>query len=185
MPNGQRQQCKLLGINRGSLYFKPLGEPDLNLELMKKIDRIHLEQPTFGVLRMQDELGEPGHSANHKRVRCLMRKININAIYPKPNLSRPDRAKYIHPHLLRDLDINRANQVRAIAITYIPMKKGFMYLTAVMDVYRRYPLGWELSNSLEEENRTELVEGLFKRYGTPAILNSDQRSQYTCNNWTD
>ncbi len=109
--------------------------------------------------------------------------MNINAVYPKPNLSKLGRAKYIHPYLLRGLNINRPNQVWSIDITYIPMRKGFMYLTAVIDVYSRYLLGWQLSNSLDKETQTELVEELFDKYGTPEIINSDQGSQYTSNNW--
>src|SRR5699024_8160654 len=174
----QRKQCGLLNVNRSSLYFKPLGESGFNLELMKEIDRIHLKQPVFGVLRMQDELSEQGYQVNEKRIRRLMRKMNINAIYPKPNLSRLGKAKYIHPYLLGNLKINRPDQVWEIDISYIPMKKGFMYLTAVIDVYSRYILGWQLSNSLDKENQTELIEELFERYGTPEILNSDQGSQY-------
>lgn len=181
----QRKQCKLLDINRSSLYFKPLGESGLNLELMKEIDKVHLKQPAFGVLRMQDELLEQGHQVNEKRIRRLMRKMNINAIYPKPNLSKLGKAKYIRPYLLGNLKINRPNQVWEIDISYIPMKKGFMYLTAVIDVYSRYILGWQLSNSLDKENQTELIEELFERYGTPRILNSDQGSQYTCPNWIE
>ncbi|MGH3096783.1 MAG: IS3 family transposase [Streptosporangiales bacterium] len=181
----QRKQCNLLSVNRSGLYYKPLGESKLNLKLMKKIDKIHLEEPAFGVLRMQDELEEEGYVVNHKRVRRLMRKMQINAIYPKPNLSKLGKTKYIYPYLLRNLNINRPNQVWEIDISYIPMRKGFMYLTAVIDVYSRYILGWQLSNSLEKENQTTLIEDLFERYGTPEILNSDQGSQYTSNNWIE
>ena len=178
-----RKQCKLLAINRSSLYYQPLGESDLNLELMEKIDRIHLEKPSFGVLRIQDELEEQGYKVNHKRVRRLMRKMAINAIYPKRNLSKLGKAKYTHPYLLRGVKIERSNQVWAIDISYVPMKKGFMYLTAVIDVHSRYLLGWQISNSLEKETQTELIEELIERYGTPEIINSDQGSQYTSNNW--
>lgn len=179
----QRRQCELLSVNRSSLYYSPLGESELNLELMEKIDKINLKQPSFGVLRIQDELEEQGHEVNHKRVRRLMGKMAINAIYPKRNLSKLGKAKYIHPYLLRALEITRANQVWAIDISYIPMKKGFMYLTAVIDVYSRYLLGWQISNSLEKETQTELIEELIERYGKPEIINSDQGSQYTSKNW--
>lgn len=181
----QRRQCKLLNISRSSIYYKSLGESELNLKLMELIDKIHLKHPTFGVLRIQDELEEFGYKVNEKRVRRLKDKMRIKTIYPKRNLSKLGKAKYIHPYLLRNLKIIRPNQVWSIDITYIPMKKGFMYLTAVIDVYSRFILGWQLSNSLDKENQTELVESLFVKYGTPEIFNSDQGSQYTCDNWID
>lgn len=181
----QRKQCDLLAINRSSLYYRPLGETALNLELMERIDKIHLKNPSFGVLRIEDELEEQGYKVNHKRVRRLMRKMAINAIFPKQNLSKLGKAKYIHPYLLRGLKIERPNQVWAIDISYIPMKKGFMYLTAVIDVYSRYLLGWQISNSLEKETQTELIEELIEQYGAPEIINSDQGSQYTSNNWVN
>ena len=179
----QRTQCKLLTVSRSSLYFKPLGESSFNLQLMKEMDKVHLKYPSFGVKRIVNELEEKGLKVNSKRVRRLMKKMNINAVYPKPNLSKLGRAKYVHPYLLRGLNINKPNQVWSIDITYIPMQKGFMYLTAVIDVYSRYLLGWQLSNSLDKETQTELVEELFDKYGTPEIINSDQGSQYTSNNW--
>lgn len=179
----QRKQCELLSISRGSLYYKPLGESDLNLKLMRLMDEIHLEEPTFGVLRLQDELEERGYKVNVKRIRRLRNKMGIKTIYPKRNLSKLGKAKYIHPYLLRNLKIERSNQVWAIDITYIPMLRGFMYLTAVIDVYSRYILGWQLSNSLDKETQTDLVEELFEEYGTPEIINSDQGSQYTSENW--
>lgn len=181
----QRKQCKLLSISRGSLYYKPLGESDLNLKLMRMIDEIHLEEPAFGVLRLQDELEERGYKVNVKRIRRLRNKMGIKTIYPKRNLSKLGKAKYIHPYLLRNLKIERSNQVWAIDITYIPMRKGFMYLTAVIDVYSRYILGWQLSNSLDKETQTDLVKELFEEYGTPEIINSDQGSQYTSENWVN
>lgn len=165
------------------MYYKPLGESDLNLKLMRLMDEIHLEEPTFGVLRLQDELEERGYKVNVKRIRRLRNKMGIKTIYPKRNLSKLGKAKYIHPYLLRNLKIERSNQVWAIDITYIPMLKGFMYLTAVIDVYSRYILGWQLSNSLDKETQTDLVEELFEEYGTPEIINSDQGSQYTSENW--
>lgn len=178
-----RRQCQLLEINRSSLYYKPLGESEENLTIMKLIDKIHYENPTYGVLRMQDELEEHNYPINHKRVRRLMGLMSMNIIYPKRNLSKLGKAKYIHPYLLRNLKIDRPNQVWAIDITYIPMKKGFMYLTAVIDVYSRYLIGWQLSNSLEAETQTELINELVETYGKPEIINSDQGSQYTSQQW--
>ena len=140
-----RRQCDLLSISRSSLYYEPLGESDLNLKLMALMDKIHLEHPTFGVLRMQDELEEQGYKTNVKRIRRLKDLMGMQTIYPKRNLSKLGKAKYIHPYLLRNLTIDRVNQVWAIDITYIPMQRGFMYLTAVIDVYSRFIVGWQLS----------------------------------------
>ena len=112
-----------------------------------------------------------------------MRKMCIEAIYSKVNLSRLGKAKYIHPYLLREIDINKANQVWAIYISYIPMVKGFMYLTVVIDWFSRCIVGWQLSNTLEAETQTNLIRQLVKTHGKPEIINSDQGSQYTCHNW--
>src|SRR5690606_3158963 len=135
-----------------------VGENEENLMLMEKIDKLFLSDPTLGVLGMQDELDEIGLHYNVKRIRRLLRKMAIEPIYPKRNLSRLGKAKYIHPYLLRGLEINRPNQVWALDISYIPMKHGFMYLTAIMDLYSRYVVGWQLSNSLEKETQTELLQ---------------------------
>jgi len=178
-----RSQCDLLSINRSRLYYKPRGESEENLALMNTMDKLFTKDPTLGVLRMQDELDEQGHRLNVKRIRRLLRQMGIEAIYPKKNLSKRGKAKYIHPYCLRTMKIERPNQVWAIDITYIPMKKGFMYLTAVIDLYSRYIVGWQISNSLEKETQTERLAELIGRYGTPEIINSDQGSQYTCEHW--
>ncbi len=181
----QRKQCELLCVSRSSLYIKPKGESEENIVLMKKIDQHHLDHPYKGVLQMQDYLKSEGYKVNEKRVRRLMRKMAIYPIYPKVNLSKLGKAKYIHPYLLRDLKITKANQVWGIDISYIPMARGFMYLTVVIDWYSRMVIGWQLSNTLEKETQTELVEELIKDYGKPEIINSDQGSQYTCENWVN
>lgn len=178
-----RRQCELLSVNRGSYYIKPKGENKQNLELMQLIDKHHLEHPYKGVLQMQDYLKSEGLAFNEKRIRRLMRKMCIEAMYPKLNLSRLGKAKYIRPYLLRDLKIERPNKVWAIDISYIPMQKGFMYLTVVIDWYSRHIVGWQLSNTLEAETQTDLIEKLTKTHGKPDIINSDQGSQYTCSNW--
>ena len=181
----QRRQCELLEVNRSSLYYKPLGEKDENLKLMRMMDQLHLSNPTYGVLRMQDELLEQGYRVNHKRVRRLMRLMSINTIYPKRNLTKLGKAKYLQPYLLSNLKIDRPNQVWAIDISYIPMEKGFMYLTAVIDIYSRYLVGWQISNSLEAETQTELIKELVVSYGKPEMINSDQGSQYSSEQWCD
>jgi putative transposase len=178
-----RKQSELLQVSRSSLYYKAVGEKEENLRLMSLMDKLFTEDPTLGVLGMQDELDELGHHANEKRIRRLLRLMGVEPIYPKRNLSKLGKAKYIRPYLLRHLKIERPNQVWAIDITYIPMKKGFLYLTAVIDLYSRYIVGWQISNSLEKETQTELLKSLIARYGKPEIINSDQGSQYTCEHW--
>lgn len=134
------------------------------------MDKIHLRYPTFGVLPMQDELEKQGYRVNKKRIRRFKGKMRISTLYPKRNLSKQGKAKYIYPYLLRNLEITRPNQVWSIDISYIPVKKGFMYLTPVMDVYSRFTLGWQLSNSLDKETQTGLVKDLFERYGARKLL---------------
>lgn len=180
-----RKQCDLLCISRSSLYYSPKEESDFNLELMKEIDKINLKYPSFGIRRITNELKELGYKVNRKRISRLMALMGIEAIYPKRNLSKLGKAQYIHPYLLRGLDITQSNQVWQIDISYIPMRKGFMYLTAVIDVYSRYIVGWQLSNSLEKEIQTDLINELIERHGKPEIINSDQGSQYTSKNWID
>ncbi|MCB0541287.1 MAG: IS3 family transposase [Bacteroidetes bacterium] len=180
-----RKQSELLEVNRSSLYYKPLGESKENLEIMCQMDKIYLQSPTYGVLRMQDELEEYGYYANEKRVRRLMRKMGLEAIYPKKNLSRLGQTSYIQPYLLKGLNIDRPNQVWMIDISYIAMRQGFMYLTAVIDVYSRYIVGWNLSNSLAKEIQTELINECIKKHGKPQIINSDQGSQYTSKEWAN
>lgn len=173
----------MLGVNRSSLYYQPLGESELNLDLMKLLDKHFLEHPTYGVLQMQDYLLEEGYKVNVKRVRRLLRKMNIMAIYPQKNLSKLLQAEYVHPYLLRGLNIEHNNQVWEIDITYIPMQKGFMYLTAIIDVHSRFVVGWTLSNTLEAKVQQDLLSDCIKRHGKPEIVNSDQGSQFTCEGW--
>jgi putative transposase len=181
----KRQQCDLLGINRGSLYYKPTGEKQENLEVMRKMDEHYLKHPTAGVIRMQDFLFASGFLVNHKRVRRLMRKMGLLAIYPKRNLSKLGLAKYIRPYLLKGLTIDHPNQVWAIDITYIPMKKGFMYLTAIIDLYSRYVVAWNISNTLEAECSLNVLKKAISLFGKPEIVNSDQGSQFTSELWTE
>ena len=134
---------------------------------------------------MRDFLLALGIVANHKRVRRLLRLMGIMAIYPKKNLSRLGQAKYIRPYLLRDLKITRPNQVWAIDITYIPMPKGFLYLTAIIDVYSRYVVGWGISNTLDASCSLEVTKEAIEKHGKPEIINSDQGSQFTCHEWIE
>lgn len=173
------QQCRLLSIHRSGLYYKPVGESSLNLYLMRRIDEHLLRYPFKGARRMTDWLREQGYPVNRKRIQGLYRKMGLRTIYPKPNLSKPDKGKYKYPYLLRGLSITGPNQVWAIDITYIPMRKGFMYLCAIIDLYSRYVVGWSLSNTMETEWIVALVKAAIGRHGRPKILNSDQGSQFT------
>jgi len=178
-----RSQCSMLSIHRSGLYYKPKGESKENLALMRLMDGHYLDHPTEGVLRMQDYLRSQGYIVNHKRVRRLLRLMGLMAIYPKKNLSRLGHKEYIHPYLLRGLDISRPNQVWAVDITYIPMKDGFLYLTAIIDLYSRYVVGWGLSNTLEAGATLAVAKQAIKEHGKPGIINSDQGSQFTCEDW--
>jgi putative transposase len=180
-----RRQCDLLDVNRCNIYYKPVEESSENLLIMEKMDKHHLEHPTDGVLRMQDFLRSSGLIVNHKKIRRLLRLMGVLAHYPKKNLSKLGEAKYIHPYLLKDMEFTRANQVWSIDITYIPMTRGFMYLTAIIDVYSRYIVGWSLSNSLSAENSLNTLKQAIQQHGKPEIVNSDQGSQFTCNMWVE
>lgn len=178
-----RTQCEILGINRSGLYYNTVGETSENLNIMRLLDAHFMEHPTYGVLQMQDYLRDEGYCINEKRVRRLLRKMGIMAIYPQRNLSKLLHRKYIHPYLLRGLPIVRTNQVWAIDITYIPMAKGFMYLTAIIDIYSRYVVGWGLSNTLDAEASIKVLKTAISNHGKPEIVNSDQGSQFTCEKW--
>jgi len=180
-----RCQCELLSVHRSGLFYKPVEESEENLKLMRSMDENYIKHPTAGVLRMQDYLIGLGFIVNHKRVRRLLRLMGILAIYPKRNLSKLGIAKYIKPYLLKGLKIVKPNQVWAIDITYIPMKRGFLYLTAIIDLYSRYIVGWGISNSLEAESSHRVLREAIGTYGKPEIINSDQGSQFTCNDWIE
>lgn len=180
-----RRQCELLDVSRSSIYYDALGESEENLRIMRLMDEEFLEHPTHGVLQMQDFLLAFGFIVNPKRIRRLLRKMGIMAIYPKRNLSELGHAKYVRPYLLRGLKITKPNQVWAIDITYIPMQKGFMYLTAIIDIYSRYIVAWDIFNSLDAENSLSVLKQAIVRHGKPEIINSDQGSQFTCALWTE
>ncbi len=180
-----RKQCDILSVHRSGLYYKPLGENQENLEIMRIMDEHYLKYPTEGVIRMQDLLLSLSFVVNHKRVRRLLRLMGLMAIYPKRNLSKLGLKKYIHPYLLKGLNIDRPNQAWAIDITYIPMKNGFLYLTAIIDLYSRYIVGWGISNTLDAEASLSVLKQAIKDHGKPKIINSDQGSQFTCEGWVE
>lgn len=179
-----RKQCDLVEICRSTVYYKAVGESQENLRIMRLMDEEFHEHPTHGVIQMQDFLFTLFFRVNHKRVRRLLRKMGIMALYPKRNLSKLGHAKYIRPYLLRGLEINRPNQVWEIDITYLPMARGFMFLTAIIDVYSRFVVAWDVFNSLDAENSLSVLKMAIALYGKPEIINSDQGSQFTCDLWT-
>lgn len=174
------KRCEVLGISRSTIYYKPKGESALNERLMREIDRYFLKHPYYGQERMRDHLNlDLGHNVNIKRVSRLYKLMNLRTIYQAPKTTTRDPDSYIYPYLLRNLDINRPNQVWQTDITYIPMARGFMYLAAIIDVYSRKIIAWDVSNTMTKEWVIELLEGAIKTYGKPEIHNSDQGSQYT------
>ena len=178
-----RRQCELVGLNRASYYYQPAGESDLNLALMARIDEIYTEWPFYGWPRMTAQLKREGYVINHKRVQRLMQKMGLQAIYPRPKEKKPGEEHRIYPYLLRDVPIEQVNQVWSTDITYIRLKKGFMYLTAIIDWYSRYVLSWELSNTLEGHFcRVALNRALA--HAKPIVFNSDQGTQFTAQAFT-
>jgi putative transposase len=179
-----RKQCDLVGVSRSTVYYKPMGESQENLQIMRLMDEEFHKYPTHGVIQMQDFLFALLFRVNHKRIRRLLRKMGIMALYPKRNLSKLGHAKYIRPYLLRGLEINRPNQVWEIDITYVPMARGFIFLTAIIDVYSRFVVAWDIFNSLEAQNSLNVLKMAIERFGKPEIVNSDQGCQFTCELWT-
>lgn len=178
------QQCKILGINRSSYYYKPKPVKPEDLKLMRKIDELYTEQPSRGSRSIARQLRRQGIKVNRKRVQRLMRLMGIEAVYPKPRTSRPHPEHKIYPYLLRNLTIDQPNQVWATDITYIPMERGFMYLVAVMDWYSRKILSWRLSNTMESDFCVEALKEALSRYGHPEIFNTDQGAQFTSKDFT-
>ena len=152
------RRCELLEVARSSAYYRPTPISDDDLRMMRVIDELHLELPFYGSRRIRDELETRGHSLNRKRVQRLMRQMALRALYPRPRTSQPGKGHKIYPYLLRDLSVERANQVWASDICYIPMAKGFMYLVAVMDWHTRRVLSWRVSNTLDSEFCVEALE---------------------------
>jgi putative transposase len=173
-----RQQCELLSLNRSTWYYATAEESAENLCLMRLIDEQYLRRPFFGSRRMAVWLESVGHVVNRKRVQRLMRLMGIEALYPKPRTTQNNPEHRIFPYLLRDVAIVRPDQVWSTDITYVPMPRGFMYLTAVIDWYSRYVLSWQLSNSLEGSFCLEVLEQALQQ-GRPEIFNTDQGVQYT------
>jgi len=179
------KQCKILGVNRSTVYYKKRPVKALDLEQMKLIDEQYLKNPSWGSRSMRNYLRRLGYKINRKRVQRLMRLMGLEAVYPKPKTSRPHPAHKVYPYLLRNLKIDHPNQVWAADITYIPMCHGFMYLVAIMDWYSRKVLSFRFSNTLDADFCVEALEEALGRYGKPDIFNTDQGAQFTSKAFTD
>jgi putative transposase len=179
------KQCALLSISRSSFYYTPKGETEINLTLMRQIDEQFLETPFFGVRQMTWHLKNEGHRVNEKRIRRLMRLMGLMPIYQKPNTSRPAKGHKIWPYLLKGLRVDRPNHVWAADITYLPMRRGFLYLVAIIDWFTRKVLAWRISNTLEADFCVEALNEAVHKFGSPEIMNTDQGSQFTSFAWTD
>ena len=179
------KQCKLLSISRSSFSYQPKGETAMNLALMRQIDEQFLETPFFGVRQMTWHLRNEGHLVNEKRIRRLMRLMGLMPIYQKPNTSKAAKGHKIYPYLLRGMRVDRPNQVWCADITYLPMRRGFLYLVAIMDWHTRKVLAWRISNTMEADFCVEALNEAIARFGPPEIMNTDQGSQFTSFAWTD
>jgi putative transposase len=178
------QQCRLLKINRTAVYYRPQEVKQEDLDFMRLIDEQYLKTPNYGSRSMRNFLRRLGYKINRKRVQRLMRQMGLEAIYPKPKTSKRHPKHKIYPYLLRNLRIDRPDQVWCTDITYIPLARGFMYLIAVMDWYSRKVLSWRVSNTLDSTFCVEALEEAIHNYGCPQIFNTDQGSQFTSEAFT-
>ena len=179
------RQCTLLDRSQSSVYYTPPPVSASDLALMRRIDELHLNHPFAGSRMLRDVLQQEGITVGRRHVATLMKKMGIEALYRRPNTSRKHPQHPVFAYLLRGLDITRANQVWAMDISYIPMRKGFVYLAAVLDWATRRVLRWRLSNTLTTDFCLEAVEDALGRYGTPEIFNTDQGSQFTSSDFVE
>jgi putative transposase len=178
------RQCELVSISRSGFYYQPAGETPLNLELMRLIDRQFLETPWYGSRQMARHLRREGYTVGRKRIRRLMAKMGLEPISQRPRTTVPHPDHQVYPYLLRELVIERPNQVWCADITYIPMRRGFLYLVAVMDWATRKVLTWRVSNTMDADFCIEALEEAVERFGRPEIFNTDQGSQFTSPRFT-
>lgn len=178
------RQAQLVGISRGAVYYLPKPVSPADLALMRRIDELHVDYPFMGARMLRDQLAREGVSVGRRHLRTLMRRMNIEALAPQPGTSKAQPGNKIYPYLLRYVPIVRANQVWALDTTYIPMAKGFVYLTAVVDVASRKVLTHKVAVTLEACHAVEILQEAFARYGTPEIVNTDQGSQFSAEEFT-
>ena len=178
-----RRQCELLGLCRSSLYYEAAQETAENVRLMRLLDREYTAHPFLGSRRLTKWLNEQGEAVNRKRVQRLMRLMGLEAVYPKPRLSAARAGHRIYPYLLRNVRVERPNQVWSTDITYVPLARGFMYLAAILDWFSRYVIAWRLSNTLDGSFCLEMLDEALSR-GRPEVFNTDQGVQFTAAAWT-
>ena len=178
-------QCRLLEISRGCVYYRPTPMSEFDLRLMRRIDELHLAFPFFGSRRLLVKLREDGFDVGRRHLVTLMRRMGIEALYRKPRTSIGNRQHKVYPYLLKDVAIERPNQVWAADITYIPMARGFGYLVAIIDVFSRKVLAHRLSNTMTTDFCVAALEEALARFGTPEIFNTDQGAQFTDADFTD
>lgn len=174
------QQCRLVGVSRSSHYYHHRGETEENLNLMRRIDELFTDEPTWGSRMMRDRLRLEGYTVNRKRIQRLMRVMGLEVLYPKRVTTRPAVGATVYPYLLRDHVISKANQVWCADISYIRLSHGFVFLVAVLDWYTRKVLSWRLSITADQHFAIDAVEEARRRYGDPEIFNTDQGCQFTC-----
>jgi len=179
------RQTRLLEISRGAVYYQPRPTSEVDLALMRRIDELHLEHPFMGARMMRRQLQRQGIHAGRRHLSTLMDRMGIQALCPQPGTSKRHPQHKIYPYLLRKVAIRRANQVWALDTTYIPMARGFVYLTAVVDVASRMVLAHKVAITLEACHAREIIEQAFARYGLPQIVNTDQGSQFTADEFTN
>lgn len=177
------RQCKILKISRSSLYYMPVGFSPETLELMRQIDRVFTQYPFFGSRQVAAYLPRKGYHAGRHRIRRLMKIMGLEAIYKRPNTSKKHPENRIYPYLLRNMQIACPNQVWCADISYIPVKRGFLYLVAIMDWATRKVLSWRLSNTMDASFCKEALDEAIAKYGPPEIMNTDQGSQFTGAAW--
>jgi putative transposase len=172
-------QCRVLSLHRSGLYYKPQDESEENLAIMRFLDEQYLKTPFYGIRRLTALVRAGGYKANRKRIKRLMELMGWQTVYRYRNTSKPDKQHAVYPYLLKGLEIKSVNQVWAMDITYVPMRRGFMYLCAIIDVHSRYVVNWSLSNTMSAEWCKSVVEEAIVNYGKPEIMNTDQGSQFT------
>ena len=180
-----KRQAELLDLSRSSVYYVARGLPERDLKLMRILDELHLKWPFYGARKLTRELQNQGHEVGRRHVTTLMRRMGMETIYRKPRTSIPAPLSAVYPYLLNGLKIERPNHVWAADLTYIPMAHGFQYLMAIIDVGSRKTLSWRVSNTMTPDFCLEALQEALGKYGKPEIFNTDQGSQFTCEEWID
>ena len=184
-PMTVKHQAEVLDLSRSSVYYVARPLPERDLTLMRRLDELHLKWPFYGSRKLARELQNEGHPVGRRHVTTLMRRMGMETIYRKPRTSIPAREAAIRPYLLSGLVIDRPNQVWAADLTYVPMAHGFQYLVAIIDVWSRKVMSWRVSNTMTPDFCVEALQEALARHCKPEIFNTDQGSQFTCEDWTD